>query len=229
MSPDFRSWILLGQAVGACGCGCGGSGCVGCNPAPAHVGAVPTKGPPTWMHPGGSPVLHPDCPPSDPLCSGSRWGGAHVSYPVATGGYVGFVSDGDIDAFNAAIESLTADVQRAVNARPTEVGLIGVQTDTIVLRAEWAQYVVDHTGTLSRFSDDTFAGFRLRYTNIRARLAALGGKLSAPDMGPGSNPGETGKPLVPGWVWPVGLGLIALVLLGPVVASVVARKAAGLP
>jgi len=108
---------------------------------------------------------------------------------------VGFVGDVDIDRMNDAIEQLNADVNTTVSSSKLEPGpllgsLVMFQANMVDFITRWRVWVGEHTGTLSRFADDEFAGFKIEYTQRRKAWENLGQETSAPTMGPGSSPGD---------------------------------------
>jgi hypothetical protein len=102
-----------------------------------------------------------------------------------------FVADSDIDAHNAAVVSLNADIEVAATRYHDGDPVVAFRdTEWGPYVAEWKQWVEEHTGTLSRFDDAGFARLRMKYEDLRAKWLKLGQQTNAPSQGPGTPPGS---------------------------------------
>jgi hypothetical protein len=102
-----------------------------------------------------------------------------------------FVADSDIDAHNAAVTQLNADIEDSAT-KGDDDGPIFIfwEREWKPYVAEWKQWVEEHTGTLSRFDDAGFARLRMRYEDLRVKWLKMGQQTNAPSQGPGTPPGS---------------------------------------
>jgi len=109
---------------------------------------------------------------------------------------IGFISDTDIDLHNAAVATLTAEVNQAVATSPVGDLLkrITFQNRWTAYVVRWNEWVVDHTGFLHRWSDDAFDVLRLEYEGLRQEWIASGQTTKAPPSTPGTPPGGSTTP-----------------------------------
>jgi len=158
MTPEFSRWLSIGSAYGV-----GAASplhprhAAAALPSGFGYGAQPTTSADAFGGNFGGWAMGPDCPPSDPLCSGSTWGG-DVVYPMATvsGASDRVVPLEQVQAFDALVRQYTTDVNAWKAKGPTPKPAIPAMTSGVSQEAindfwiRWDTFQAVHAANMAK-------------------------------------------------------------------------------